>query len=113
MPVFANVSLESSDCSLDDLLGGIDNRPDSDSIMVYEFFRLAAMWNFSHGEFVDLHALSSHRAEDGIPETSVRVVVFYREESSLCRIGTIQQCAAVDGSDTVEVDHPNGDAGGF
>ena len=96
-----------------DLLRCFDNRSRSDAKVVDEFVRLAAVRDRANRKLMHLDAFGSDRAEHRITESTVRIMIFDGEEPPLRGPGTVQQRRAVDGDDTIEIDDPHGDAGGF
>ena len=68
---------------IENLLGGLDNGSHSNSIVIHEFFWFPTMWDFTNGEFIDSHIFRCNSTENGIAKTSMGVVIFNREDSTL------------------------------
>ena len=64
-------------------------------------------------KFMHFDTFRSNRTEHRISKTTMRIVIFNREDSPLRNPRTIQQCGAVDRNNTIEIDDSHGDAGSF
>jgi len=73
-----------------DSFGCFDNRSCSNTKVIDELIRLPAVWDRANGELVYFDSFGSYRAQHGIPETTVRIMVLNGKDVSLCGPGAIQ-----------------------
>src|SRR5262249_49558238 len=96
---------------LDDVFCRFDNGAHSDAIVVDELVWFPAVRNGANGELMDSDALGLDGVEHGIAQSTMRIMIFNGQQSSVrCRRAS-QQRRAIDRHDAVEIDDPRRDAG--
>lgn len=79
--------------------------------MIDELIGLSAARDFPNGQFVHSHTFRGERAQHGIADASVCIMVLDRQESSAGGSRAIEQRRPIHRHDAVEVDHAGRDTG--